>query len=77
MQGQETEMSKIARKFALKLHSRTSLEVVLVDERLTSVTADQLLDESAVRGKQTRKRNRTARDQLAAELILRTHFGDN
>lgn len=42
MDDSESEMSEKARAFASKLHARTSLEVILVDERLSSFEAKQL-----------------------------------
>ena len=77
MDGDETDISRNARKFGAQLTEQTNLEVLFVDERLTSVIADQLLEESAAQGKRKQARNKAARDQLAAELILRTHFDEN
>ena len=42
MDDSESEMSEKARKFASRLHAEASLEVILVDERLSSFEARQL-----------------------------------
>lgn len=77
MDGSESNMSGEARKFGAKLSEHTGLTVNFVDERLTSVTADRILRETAQPGKKmTKKRVRTI-DNLAAQLILQTYFNDN
>ena len=77
MDGDETDMSRSAREFGARLAAKSGLRVCFVDERLTSMTADHLLQESGRPGKSQRKRHKTARDNLAAELILQTYFDDN
>ncbi len=77
MNGDETEMSRSAREFGAVLAAKSGLGVCFVDERLTSVTADHLLQESGRPGKKHRRRHQAARDNLAAELILQTYFDDN
>lgn len=68
--GTEHEMSRLARRFALRLHGRFGVPAELVDERLTSVAA-----ESALREIGTRSRSgKAAIDALAAQEILRTYF---
>jgi putative Holliday junction resolvase len=44
MDDSESEMSERARAFSKKLHAETALEVVLVDERLSSFEAKKLDD---------------------------------
>ena len=39
MDGSESELSRLARKFARRLQGRFNLEVMMVDERLTSQDA--------------------------------------
>ncbi len=73
MDGSEGKSAMAARKFGEKLTLYTGISVQFVDERLTSVAADELLRESSMGRSITRKRQES-RDSLAAELILQTHF---
>lgn len=66
LDGVEHELSRLARKFARELGGRYGLPVELVDERLTSVAADQSLREAGVA---PRKRKPLV-DQVAAQHIL-------
>ena len=77
MDGSEGAMAKKAREFGQHLHRRFELEVILVDERLTTVSADQLLREATAPGKSLNRKRIKHRDNLAAELILRTYIEDN
>ena len=77
MAGEETVMSTEARKFGRSLAERSGLEVVFVDERLSSVAADNLIQEITPERKKIRKKHTRQRDNLAAQLILETYFGDN
>lgn len=56
--------------FKAMLERRTGLPVVLEDERLTTVSAEQVLIEGGVR----RENRKTYVDQLAASLILQTYL---
>ena len=77
MSGDETIMSAAARKFGKSLSERSGLDVDYVDERLSSVAADQLIREITPDKKKTRKKHTSQRDNMAAQLILQTYFGDN
>ena len=77
MDGSENEMTAKARKFGKLMRRRFDLEVVFVDERLTTVGADQLLVEATAAGKSLNRKRLKFRDSLAAELILRTYLEDN
>lgn len=68
--GTEHEMTELARLFARRLAGRFSLPVHLVDERLTSLAAEQLLKEAQVFG----KKQKPVLDQVAAMAILETFF---
>jgi putative Holliday junction resolvase len=70
LDGQEHEMTRLCRKFAQRLRARYGLPVVLVDERLTSHSAEAALAESGVHG----RKRRAALDQVAAQHILQTFF---
>ena len=57
-------------EFKKLLEKRTSLEVILVDERLTTVYADEILEESGVEKKNRKK----VIDQIAAAIILQEYL---
>jgi putative holliday junction resolvase len=68
--GSEHELTRLARKFAQRLHGRFNLPVTLVDERYTSVEADQLLSIAHAAAKNRQRAN----DQVAAMQILQDWF---
>jgi putative Holliday junction resolvase len=68
MDGSASELSAQAAKFARRLHGRLGLEVVMVDERLSSFEAKY---ESRAQGHRGNFKRQPV-DSLAAELILRT-----
>ena len=70
MDGVEHEFSKRCRSFAQQLERRFEIETRLVDERLTSNAASQSLADAGVRG----QRQKSMRDQVAAQHILETFF---
>ncbi|HHU74851.1 MAG TPA: Holliday junction resolvase RuvX [Clostridiales bacterium] len=59
-----------AEEFAEKLRKRTGLEVILWDERLTTVAAHQVLDQDGVHYKDKAK----VVDKIAAVLILQGYL---
>lgn len=70
MDGTDSELGRLARKFANRLHGRLGLPVKMVDERLSSFEAKQSAREAGHRG------DYKARpvDSLAAEIILRSYL---
>ncbi|MCR4653162.1 MAG: Holliday junction resolvase RuvX [Eubacterium sp.] len=60
-----------AMEFGEMLKKRTGLEVIMWDERLTTVAADEVLDEMGVRGRYNRK---AVIDQIAAGFILQEYL---
>lgn len=70
LDGTEHEMTRLARKFANRLHGRFGLPVDLVDERLSSAAARAALNETGLRG----RRQKPALDQAAAMQILQSWF---
>ncbi len=70
LDGSEHEMSARCRRFAGQLESRYRLPVELVDERLTSVAAEERLKE---RGLDWQTRKGTL-DAEAAAVILQDYF---
>ncbi|MBV1775681.1 Holliday junction resolvase RuvX [Burkholderiaceae bacterium DAT-1] len=70
LDGNAHEMTRLARKFANRLHGRFGLPVQFVDERLSSAEADSLLGEASTYG----KKRKAALDQVAAMRILQSYF---
>jgi len=70
MDGEEHEISRLARKFANRLHGRFKLPVFLVDERLSSAAASEALNQTGLRG----RKQKPALDQVAAMQILQGWF---
>ena len=68
--GTEHDVSRLARKFAQRLEGRYGIPVTLVDERLTSRSAESRLRESGVRGRDID----AALDAAAAQEILQAYF---
>lgn len=64
------EVARLALRFAQRLQGRFGIDTRLVDERLTSLTAQSDLREQGVRG----PRARHALDEAAAQHILQAHF---
>lgn len=68
MDGTESEMSDYAQTFAERLKQQVDEKVVLQDERLTSVEAEDYLNQTNTRG----KKRKAVLDQVAACIILQT-----
>lgn len=66
MDASESELSRLARKFARRLQGRFNANVLMVDERLTSQEAKTLFDDNQGRVDLTKI------DHLAAALILQS-----
>ena len=77
MEGNETDISRKARKLGASLSGRVTLDVIYVDERLTSTEADQIIKNMTPNRKKISKKHISMRDNLAAQLILETYFEDN
>lgn len=70
MNNTEGERAEKSRELAETIRRRTGLEVVLWDERLTTVEAHRALDEA---GLSYRKKNEVV-DKLAAVIILQSYL---
>ena len=70
LDGEPTEMTDRCRRFARQLEARYRLPVLLVDERLSSTSADERLRGL---GRDWRQRKATV-DAEAAAIILQSHF---
>ena len=62
--------AEISMDFKDKLERRTGIPVVLLDERLTTVEADEIMDELGIRGKE--RKNYV--DMIAAKVILQDYL---
>ncbi|MCK5844842.1 MAG: Holliday junction resolvase RuvX [Victivallales bacterium] len=70
MSGDEGDSAVAARKFGAAVADRTSLPVDYIDERLTTVSADNVLNECDVRGVKRKERI----DSIAAAIILQNYL---
>jgi putative Holliday junction resolvase len=68
LNARETLSTSDAREFAAQLHVRTGVPVRLLDERLTTVAAQQSLHQAA----HTVHTSRAVIDQVAATILLET-----
>ena len=69
--GSEHAVAKLAEKFARRLAARYRVPVMMVDETLTSATAEAELRET-----RTRASRKTDVDALAATIILQSYLDD-
>ncbi len=67
MDGSEGERAEKARAFGEMVARRTGLPVRFQDERLTTVEADEIMDENGIRNEKDRKSHV---DSVAAAVIL-------
>lgn len=72
MDGSEGERAEKTREFHSMLLNRLSVPVELVDERLTTMEAREILDESGI----PRSGQKAVIDQLAAQIILESYLND-
>lgn len=70
MNNTEGERAQATAEFKEALERRTGLQVVLVDERLTTVEADRILEDTGV-AKSSRKEHI---DKMAAAIILQNYL---
>lgn len=73
LDGESSEMTERFRRFARQLEGRFRLPVVLVDERLTSASADEHLRSQ---GRDWRSRKAVV-DAEAAAILLQSHFDES
>ena len=67
--GEETDMSKAARRFGTALQKRFSLKVAYADERLSSRAAEDRFVEMRASGR-ARRKDANQLDAMAAQIIL-------
>lgn len=73
MDGSEGARAEKTRQFGSKLEEYSGIEVKYVDERLTSVEAEELLISAGVR----REKRKEVIDKVAATLILESYLQNN
>lgn len=72
MDDSEGERAEVARAFAAQVAQRTGLPVEMYDERLSTLEADEILDESGIAA----DRRKNYLDVLSAQLILERYMAD-
>ena len=70
MNGTEGERVEKTREFSDELNRRTGLEIVEVDERLTTTEADRILEDTCV----AHSGRKAHIDKMAAAIILQTYL---
>lgn len=70
MNNTEGERAEATKRFMDDLERRTGLPVILVDERLTTVEADRILDETGVAA----SARKAHIDKMAAAIILQNYL---
>ncbi len=70
LSGDEGERVRLTEEFADSLRRRTGLEVIMEDERLTTVEADDIMDEAGIPQSEHKKYV----DMIAAQLILQSYM---
>ncbi|MGL4949888.1 MAG: Holliday junction resolvase RuvX [Anaeroplasmataceae bacterium] len=70
MNGDLGIRAKISEDFKLMIESKSDLTVILIDERLTSITVNKAMIEANVR----RENRKQKKDELAAVIILQNYL---
>lgn len=70
LDGEETPITQLCKKFAHRLNGRFNLPVMLIDERYSSVAASELLNQAGIKG----RAQKIHLDQVAAQTILQSYF---
>ena len=71
--GSEHELTHLSQRFARRLAGRFKINVVLIDERYTSLMASEMLREIGIKG----KKQKPILDQVAAQQILQLFFDEH
>ena len=70
MDGTEGPRVEVTREFGDALKEASGLDIIYVDERLTTVSAENLLISADVR----REKRKTVIDKVAATIILQSYL---
>ncbi|MBE5823029.1 MAG: Holliday junction resolvase RuvX [Butyrivibrio sp.] len=65
-----SERSQLCLEFKDKIERRTGIPVDMLDERLTTVEADEIMDEARIKG----KKRKEYVDMIAAQIILQDYL---
>lgn len=65
-----SERSQLCLEFKDKIERRTGIPVIMWDERLTTVEADEIMDEAGIKGKERKEYV----DMIAAQIILQDYL---
>jgi len=68
--GAETSVTQLCKKFARRLNGRFNIPVMMIDERYSSVEASDMLNHSGIKG----RAQKVMLDQVAAQTILQSYF---
>ncbi len=72
MQGEEQEIAKLTREFMFKLNELVNIKINFVDERLSSVMAEEMLSET----EKDWKKRKEKLDAVAASIILQDYLDE-
>lgn len=70
MDGTEGERAQKTREFGEKLKEKAGVDIVFIDERLSSVEAEEMLIQSGMR----REKRKEVIDKIAAAIILESYL---
>ncbi len=70
LDGTETAITQLCKKFARRLNGRFNIPVMMIDERYSSVEASDMLNQTGVKG----RAQKAMLDQVAAQTILQSYF---
>ena len=70
MDESPSERSMLCLEFKEKIERRTGIPVEMLDERLTTVQADEIMDEVGIRGRERKEYV----DMIAAQIILQDYL---
>ena len=70
MDGTEGHRAEVTRAFGEQLQKHTAVKIVYQDERLSSVSAEEIL----IEGNMRREKRKLVIDQLAAAIILQSYL---
>ena len=72
MDQSPSERSELCLEFKDKIERRTGIPVVMWDERLTTVEADEIMDEAGIKGRERKEYV----DMIAAQIILQDYLNN-
>ena len=70
MDESDSERSKLCLEFKDRIERRTGIPVQMLDERLTTVEADDIMNEAGIKGKDRKEYV----DMIAAQIILQDYL---